>query len=272
MSLQVLVNITLTYAIRENKIYEQCKGLIQFNFEQNNFQVTAPFRQSFSPLGCPTISTNNGAVLVDEEYFCTTGKKIKFQPEGYTSPIDVCGKMLSFSLHGAFQLSMIGILNLGYWTEATSCRQHGFFTFTSLCIPTFVYIHFVFLHSFLFSLYSYIPLYSNLSWDFLRCAVRPGLAGVCAVSSCPSSSWCSPIAVSPQLLEAKPERRRAERKLRATRLHTHKRIYSFTPPSSYTMRKLHSSSFKSKHALHPNSYNARSQTSGLKPSHWQSFA
>ena len=162
MSLQVLVNITLTYDIRENKIYEQCKGLIQYNFEQNNFQVTAPFRQSFSPLGCPTISTSNGAVLVDEEYFCTTGKKIKFQPEGYTSPIDVCGKR-SFPLHGAFQLSMIGILNLGYWTEATSCRQHGFFTFTSLCIPTFLCILFVFLHSFVFSLYSYIPLYSNLS-------------------------------------------------------------------------------------------------------------
>lgn len=134
MSLQVLVNITLTYAIRENKIYEQCKGLIEYNFEQNNFQVTAPFRQSFSPLGCPTISTNNGAVLVDEEYFCTTGKKIKFQPEGYTSPIDVCGKMLSFPLHGAFQLSMIGILNLGC-SMASS--------------PSLL---FVFLHSFVFQL------------------------------------------------------------------------------------------------------------------------
>ena len=195
MSLQVLVNITLTYDIRENKIYEQCKGLIQFNFEQSNFQVTAPFIQQFSPLGCPTISTSNGAVLADEEYFCTTGKKIKFQPEGYTSPIDVCGKMLSFPLHGAFQLSMIGILNLGC-SMASS--------------PSLL---FVFLHSFVFSLYSYIHLYSNLSWDFLRvhclpaqqrCAVRPGVAGACAVSSCPSFSWCSPTAVSPSFWRPSP--------------------------------------------------------------------
>ena len=95
MSLQVLVNITLTYDTRQNKIYEQCKGLVKYNFEEDNFQVTAPFRKSFSPLGCPTISTSTGAQLVVEEYFCPTGKQIKFQPEGYTSPIDVCGKVLS---------------------------------------------------------------------------------------------------------------------------------------------------------------------------------
>ena len=248
MSLQVLVNITLTYDIRENKIYEQCKGLIQFNFEQNNFQVTAPFRQSFSPLGCPTISTNNGAVLVDEEYFCTTGKKIKFQPEGYTSPIDVCGKMLSFPLHGAFQLSMIGILNLGC-SMASS--------------PSLL---FVFLHSFVFQLVLRFSAGALPASSAALCSPSWTSRRVCSVQL-PLLFLVQPYSCQPQLLEAKPERRRAERKLRATRLHTHKRIYSFTPPSSYTMRKLHSSSFKSKHALHPNSYNARSQTSGLKPSH-----
>ena len=168
MSLQVLVNITLTYDIRENKIYEQCKGLVKYNFEQNNFQVTAPFRQSFSPLGCPTISTSDGAVLADEEYFCTTGKKIKFQPEGYTSPIDVCGKMLSFPLHGAFQLSMIGILNLGC-SMASS--------------PSLL---FVFLHSFVFSLYSYIPLYSLCIPTFLCIPTCPEI--FCGCTYCQLSS------------------------------------------------------------------------------------
>ena len=95
LSLQVLVNITLTYDTRQNKIYEQCKGLVKFNFEGDDFQVTAPFRKSFIPSVCPTITNSTGAQLVVEEYFCPTGKQIKFQPEGYTSPIDVCGKVLS---------------------------------------------------------------------------------------------------------------------------------------------------------------------------------
>ena len=90
-SVQVLVNLTLTYDRRENNIYEDCKDLIRYNFEQNNFQVTAPFRKTFSPLGCPGISTSQGGQLVDTEYFCLSGKMIKFTADGFTSPIDVCG-------------------------------------------------------------------------------------------------------------------------------------------------------------------------------------
>ena len=92
--LQVLVNITLTYDMRQNSIYELCKGLIQFHFENTDFPVTGPFRdQLFIPNGCPKILNSDAAILVLEEYYCPSGKQIMFQPAGYPSPIDVCGKM-----------------------------------------------------------------------------------------------------------------------------------------------------------------------------------
>ena len=143
------------------------------------------------------------------------------------------------------------------WLLHLHFSLYSYICLYSLCIPTFLFIFFVFLHSFVFQLVLRFSALCSPSWTSRR---------VCSVQL-PLLFLVQPYSCQPQLLEAKPERRRAERKLRATRLHTHKRIYSFTPPSSYTMRKLHSSSLKSKHALHPNSYNARSQTSGLKPSH-----
>ncbi|XP_076460199.1 uncharacterized protein LOC143293161 [Babylonia areolata] len=87
---EVQVNITLTYDRRENKIYEDCQRLVQISYENDNFQITAPFRKSFNPLGCPGIRTTEGGTMVDVEYFCPTGKMIKYTPQGYQAAIDVC--------------------------------------------------------------------------------------------------------------------------------------------------------------------------------------
>ena len=94
--MQIIVNISLIYDHGKNSIYEQCKRLVQKEFEQNNTEVTSELRHIFFPLACPAISTDGGGVLVNSGYFCRRTNQIRIQirPGGSSQPIDICGEKL----------------------------------------------------------------------------------------------------------------------------------------------------------------------------------
>ncbi|XP_070186674.1 uncharacterized protein [Littorina saxatilis] len=87
---EVFINVTVTFSVRSVSVYEDCRSVVKSHFEGDNFEVTEPLRTDFKPLGCPGIRYSERGVLVESEYFCESAKKIKYQPVGSSSQIDVC--------------------------------------------------------------------------------------------------------------------------------------------------------------------------------------
>ncbi|XP_076458306.1 uncharacterized protein LOC143292022 [Babylonia areolata] len=88
----IIINISVVYDLRPTAIYEQCKGLVASAFQRDDGKATAPFRDKFSPLLCPSIDNRRGGVLVQSGYFCRLAHQVRVQvqPGGSSHPIDVC--------------------------------------------------------------------------------------------------------------------------------------------------------------------------------------
>ncbi|XP_070186693.1 uncharacterized protein [Littorina saxatilis] len=88
----ILVNVTLMYDQGQSKILERCKDTVHEHFEQTNSSLTEPLRDTFSPMYCPAIYTESGALLVHSGYFCRDANQIQTQAysQGSSTPIIVC--------------------------------------------------------------------------------------------------------------------------------------------------------------------------------------
>ncbi|XP_076444633.1 uncharacterized protein LOC143282756 isoform X2 [Babylonia areolata] len=86
---EVSFDVTLTYDEGGSFMdYESCSSIAKILFETASSKINHFFTTTFEPTNCPSLSNSDGAVFIQQEYFCTAGKKkIEFQGK---SRIPIC--------------------------------------------------------------------------------------------------------------------------------------------------------------------------------------